>query len=197
MTSPSKILNKLSIFMFSFKLIVSYQMQVMKECNCTDSSFLSLFADVRQSKTNDEINCAFAVYNQLFLSENFIKEVCIPLCPLECNRTEYKVSISALQLLGDDFVDYIKKNERLSKDFNKKSINAYNAGSSVVKVNIFYDSMSYTLSTESAKMNLVSLLASIGGNLGLFLGVSVFSLCELIEVAIEIYFLKRVKNSIF
>ena len=40
-------------------------------------------------------------------------------------------------------------------------------------------------------MNIVSLLASIGGNLSLFLGVSVFSLCEIIEVLIEIYFIVK------
>jgi len=38
------------------------------------------------------------------------------------------------------------------------------------------------------------MLASIGGNLGLFLGVSVFSLCEIVEVALEIYFVKRAKK---
>jgi hypothetical protein len=99
--------------------------------------------------------------------------------------------------LGDDFADYIKSNKNLSSDFIKTPINSNNAANSIVKVNIFYDSMSYELSTESPKMDIVSVLASIGGNLGLFLGVSVFSLCELIEVAIEIYFVKRAKNFTF
>jgi hypothetical protein len=49
-------------------------------------------------------------------------------------------------------------------------------------------------STESPKMNIVSLLASMGGNLSLFLGVSVFTLAEIVEVVIEIYFIvKRMK----
>ena len=100
-------------------------------------------------------------------------------------------------MIGDDFVDYIKVNKNLSSDFIKTPINPTTAANSVVKVNIFYDSMSYELSTESPKMDIVSVLASIGGNLGLFLGVSVFSLCELIEVAIEIYFVKRAKNFSF
>jgi hypothetical protein len=37
-------------------------------------------------------------------------------------------------------------------------------------------------------MDLVALVASIGGHLSLFLGVSVFSLCELVEVALEVFF---------
>jgi len=39
-------------------------------------------------------------------------------------------------------------------------------------------------------MDFVALIAAIGGNLGLFLGVSAFSLCEMIQVVIEIYFIK-------
>ena len=43
-------------------------------------------------------------------------------------------------------------------------------------------------------MNFVSLLANIGGNLGLFLGVSVFSLCEIVEIFIEIFFIKKIQT---
>ena len=114
--------------------------------------------------------------------------------PLECNRTEIKVTTSSSKLLGDDLIDFIRENDNLSSDFIKTRINQVNVANSFVKVNIFYDSMSYELSTESPKMNIVSMLASIGGNLGLFLGVSVFSLFELVEVAIEIYFVSRTKS---
>ncbi len=117
--------------------------------------------------------------------------------PLECNRNELKVSVSSSKLLGDDFVEYIKKNENLHSDFIRTRVNPPNAANSFVKLNIFYDSLSYELSTESAKMDIASMLASIGGNLGLFLGVSVFSLCELIAMSIEIYFVKRAKNYLF
>jgi hypothetical protein len=34
-------------------------------------------------------------------------------------------------------------------------------------------------------------VGSIGGNLSLVLGVSMFSLCELVEVLIEIYFIEK------
>ena len=94
-------------------------------------------------------------------------------------------------------MEYIKENENLHSDFIRTRVNPLNAANSFVKLNIFYDSLSYELSTELAKMDIASMLASIGGNLGLFLGVSVFSLCELIAMSIEIYFVKRAKNYIF
>ena len=83
------------------------------------------------------------------------------------------------------------KNSNLANDFINKTINVTTVEKSLVKVNLFYESLSYTETTESPKMDIFSLLGSIGGNLGLFLGVSVFSLCEIIEVLIEIYFISK------
>ena len=62
-----------------------------------------------------------------------------------------------------------------------------------MRVNIFYDSLSYVETTESPQMDLISLLASIGGHLSLFLGVNVLSLFELVEGALIIFdeFFKR------
>jgi predicted DNA-binding ribbon-helix-helix protein len=131
------------------------------------------------------------VYSFKYLSSDFLRDVCLPLCPLECNRTEYKTSVTTSQLIGDIYVEYIRRNKNLASDFIKRSINSDTVARSVVKINLFYESLSYTLVTESPKMNSVSLLASIGGNLGLFLGVSAFSLCEIVELVIRIYLIKN------
>ncbi len=69
-------------------------------------------------------------------------------------------------------------------DFGKNlRSDARSAKESFVKIGIIYDSLSYELWTE---LDIVSTLANIGGNLGLFMGVSIFSICEVIEVLIEI-----------
>jgi hypothetical protein len=39
-------------------------------------------------------------------------------------------------------------------------------------------------------MNIISLLADIGGNLSLFLGISLFSFIEFFELLFEIYYAK-------
>ena len=64
-----------------------------------------------------------------------------------------------------------------------------------VYTRIFYESLSYTLTTEAPKIDLVSLLANIGGTLGLFLGVSALSACELVEVLIQIILLRKKSKS--
>ena len=39
-------------------------------------------------------------------------------------------------------------------------------------------------------MDIAALLGNIGGNLGLFLGMSMLSVCEIIEILIEIFLIK-------
>jgi hypothetical protein len=93
--------------------------------------------------------------------------------------------------LGDQFIDYLRENQRLSSDFVTKPINSLTAKESFVKLSIFYDTLSYEMSKEFSKMNIVDLLANIGGTLSLFLGISILSLCELVELLIEIFYARR------
>ena len=71
-------------------------------------------------------------------------------------------------------------------DFINRTLDSQLIKDSFVDISISYESLSYALSTETPKMDVVSLLAEIGGNLGLFLGLSVFSLFEFIEALMEI-----------
>ena len=166
------------------------QKLLIEDCNCTDSYFVSL-VNSDYCETDSQINCMSRVIFEKFPRNNFIQKHCLPLCPLECNRTEYHTSLSTSQLLGEKLYDLIESNINLTADFLTRPFNLNTAKESVVEVGIFYDSVSYTISTETEKFDLVALLASIGGHLGLFLGVSIFSICEMIEVLIEILYLKK------
>ena len=55
-------------------------------------------------------------------------------------------------------------------------------------VNVFYGSLDYTLVEESASLTFDMLVANIGGNLGLFTGMSLLSFVELIELILSILF---------
>ena len=160
-----------------------FQQYLINHLNCTVSLILNLFNVTRVCD-----NLAISLYSNSSFVSKFYSDICLPLCPLECSQTFYKTSLSSIFLPGDPYVNLIQ-NSNLSSDFIHRTINAATAEKSIINANIFYDSLSYKESTESPQMDIVSLLASIGGNLGLFLGVSVFSLCEIVEVIIEIYFI--------
>ena len=89
----------------------------------------------------------------------------------------------------------------MRSDFINRSIEDKNVIlKSIVKLNIFYNTLSYTISTESPQMDIFSLIANIGGNLGLFMGVCLFSLAEIVVTFIELillkYSLKKSVNSL-
>ena len=91
--------------------------------------------------------------------------------------------------MGETARDYINENEKLSSDFDITPIDARMAQQSIAQISVFYYSLTYISSFETPKMDIVSLLASIGGNLSLFMGVSFLSICELVELFIESYFI--------
>jgi hypothetical protein len=88
------------------------------------------------------------IYNSTdFFDGNFISNNCASLCPLECNQKFYKTTVSTNQLNGNDFyVMKIKNNPSLASDFINRTIDFKNARKSIVRVSVFYQSLSYTLS---------------------------------------------------
>ena len=119
-------------------------------------------------------------------------------CPLQCNRTQYLFSLSMLPL-NYNYTEYINKNFAL--DFLPGTkVDAQIAKESVARIYIFYDSLSYIKSIETITSgSVLELISNIGGILGLFLGVSLLSLFEVVDVLIQIGFIwhgQRVKTSV-
>jgi hypothetical protein len=63
-------------------------------------------------------------------------------------------------------------------------------------IKVFYAEATYTQITEAPQQGIVDLLSSLGGNLGMFLGFSIFSFVELLELLIKvIWILLKHKSS--
>jgi hypothetical protein len=73
-----------------------------------------------------------------------------------------------------------------------------NLEQNVLKVNIYFESLSYTSIQESASISLITMFSNVGGIAGLCLGCSILSLMESFEVIIKIYYSlksERVSNA--
>lgn len=82
-----------------------------------------------------------------------VNEICKDLCPIECNSVEYDVS----------------------SFFIKSGLNR-------TVMNVYYKDLNYKLITEIPKTNLDSMIGTVGGLLGLFLGISYVSVFEILEI---------------
>lgn len=54
-------------------------------------------------------------------------------------------------------------------------------------VNVYYDDMFYIMVSEAPDVTLDQLIALVGGNLGLFLGISLMTLVETIELGFYLF----------
>ena len=178
----------------TFCLQQCFQKTLAQECNCSDSSMNSLYSTVPCESNAIMYNCDTREYEEYI---EYVDHTCLPQCPLECNFTKYKTILTSYLLTGDLYVDYIRQNKNLSMDYisiEPTKISKELAAKGVLSFSVFYESLAYKVSRETPKMDVVSLLASVGGNLGLFLGISLFSVCEVIEVLMEYYFLLKKMN---
>lgn len=66
---------------------------------------------------------------------------------------------------------------------------------SLVQFNVYYNEMSFHRYSESEKTSMVDLVSSIGGTLGLFLGMSFLSFIELLDLIIQIIFVLASKSN--
>jgi len=87
-----------------------------------------------------------------------IYETCFD-CPEECDSIQYDVSHSITKL----------------------SIQNEN----IVSFTVYYENLQYTVIDQIAQMNVFDLISNIGGNLGLFIGISFLSFAELIELLVD------------
>lgn len=158
-------------------------------CECANPLFLSLFVNAKLCKQANEITCSNGVFDSK--SFNTFSHLCFNLCPLECNKTEYRVTSTNIDVVGDLYADYINNNVNLSADFDMNQVDANTARKSFVYLFVSYESLSYELNAELANMDIVLVLSNMGGTLGLFLGISALSMCEIVEVLLEMYFVWR------
>jgi uncharacterized membrane protein (UPF0136 family) len=62
-------------------------------------------------------------------------------------------------------------------------------------VNVYYSKLGYLSITQMKKVEFMDLLATIGGLLGFFIGMSLLSFIEFLEIIIEILFILYSKDA--
>ncbi len=142
---------------------------IKSKCNCTLAiSSIRLPSSMKYCKTQNETKCIIEMNENLTNNSNSIqsiRDICLTKCPIECKRTRYDSYVSTSRypkLLVDIFKRELKKSNRL---FNEENLE-----NELIRLKIFFGSMSYVNYQETPSMNLFDLVSSLGGTLGLFLG---------------------------
>ena len=125
----------------------------------------------------------------------------MPIIYLNCFRLKFSKTVTSHRLIAaDSYVKFINANRNFSDDFSRWPLDITDedaverATQRVVSLSVYYESFAYTMSEELPKTNVVSMIASMGGSLSLFLGVSFFSLFEVVDVLVEMFNVSQKKK---
>ena len=134
------------------------------------------------------MNQTFCVIDTLFyFYSGDLIDMCGENCPLECDTVTYTTSSSSVLFPSDFYASKI-----LTSEYRKWQLGFYSddnltiddVRSRMLAVNVHYSSLAYQSFTESPKTEVVDLVSSIGGTLGLFLGVSFLSFIEIFDLIV-------------
>ena len=131
------------------------------------NDYLNVNPKVKYCSNLSELACTDNLY---FIHD---REECEKVsCPLECTSVDYDLSVSSLVYSNSLNV----LNEKNS-DF-----------SSTVHLIIYYSTLEYTFINESPQTTELGLFASIGGTLGIFISLSLFTVFEFVEILILVIY---------
>ena len=172
--------------------IICFQDFVKKNCSCYDPTY-GIIENYRPCSSNDSI-CQLHSFKYFFGSSDEFKK-CNEYCPLECNSIKYSLIPSQIDYPSKGVADIFKRESGIRAKFNNSSNISYeDLERSIVSLNIFYDELGYYTINEIPQTDWNTLISSLGGSLGLVLGISVLSLFEIFEILFLI--LKKIYENI-
>ena len=149
---------------------------IIANCNCYDLNYLKL-DDSKPCLNMTQLFCTSKMYASF--RNKSLDDECLRKCPLECDSMSFDARLSSAtfptRYLFDALENVLFKNSSFD-DVKKR----------VVELKIYYSKLSYLSLTESPKTSIIDLFSNIGGTLGLYVGVSLLSLVEIVEILLEV-----------
>ena len=185
------IMNSNNSYRQSDCFTLCYEIYLIKKCQCYDTVISFLDVSVNPCLSHLEISCQLETL-KTFVSNGYEK-MCSGQCPAECHSTSYGFVASSTAFPSRSYAyNMLKDPNILSRFENSTKVDYETLKENILTIYVNYDALKSTVIEEAKQMEFVDFIAGIGGTLGLFLGVSVLSLFEVVEVLLEI--LLSIKN---
>ncbi|XP_078362062.1 acid-sensing ion channel 3-like isoform X2 [Oculina patagonica] len=154
-----------------------FQKQLMDACNCR---FLGMpvegeFNVSNFCNTEEMRNCILPTTDKLNPSE------CN--CPVQCEKIKYGLQLSSAYFPSPHFWDTVY--QLLNESANETTSDTLQGIiRRLLKLNIFYESLSTEVTKERPAYDIHDFGSDMGGSMGLFLGCSVLTMCEFLDLII-------------
>ncbi|CAD5211870.1 unnamed protein product [Bursaphelenchus xylophilus] len=153
------------------------------KCKCVPFLY-SLNGTYNTCSVAENYNCLKTIFDvdPSSDSEDILKKIApdCSRCRMECDRWDYQVYTSYSDGFSRAVAAYLKKHEKIRDTKLKKDF---------VGIAVFFREISFTEYEQVERTSLSEILSDIGGNMGLFLGMSVLSVIEIIIYLVKVSWL--------
>ncbi len=162
---------------------VCLQNIIIADCKCFYTRYPILRNNIIPCFNSTQVKCTDV--HTITLKNEEIENKCSLECPLECEYSSYEVSSSSLDYPSREFFEALRNYSTQSEiAFNYTNLNEFKRDH--MGLNIYLSSMEFAELREKPQISFIDLVSNMGGALGIFLGFSIFSLVELIEIVVRV-----------
>ena len=191
-----------SNYEYSQTMCLAYCLEelIVELCGCYSTLFKSLnMTDIKPCTSISNVTCVYKA-NLFYLNGN-LSSKCLKKCPNECNHVSLDASVSIINYPSTSYANILTSDSKIQEKFsnliNVTKLTNEILSKNILSVNVMYKDLDYTLINENANLKVSDLISSIGGILGLFIGVSFLSFVEILEIIVEIIYIKyEFKNKV-
>jgi hypothetical protein len=167
-----------------FDMII--QQFIVNECKCNINFIPKMNKSVNYCNTVSEIECGLASFGSI--SKNFIDDN-IYLCPPECDTIDIKSSMSTTHPFNPTSIENLRNHSVVQSYYPKElNISYEELANSIVSLTIYYNELRYVEIVEIPDYTILNLISNIGGTLSLFLGISLLTFIEIIDLFVQIVY---------
>ena len=170
-----------------------FQELLAQKCGCIDywPNFpIAGYKYCLQTKADCSLNFYFSV----FISSHFIDKNCLDRCPAECMTRGISSQLAYQRYPHASYLEKtLKTNTILINKYANQNDFESNLAQNVLRLTIRYDSLAYKEIVEEPRMSWKTLLGELGGDLHIFLGMSLISFIEIFEL-IGLFFSESLRS---
>lgn len=184
------IFNSLNMTSYSQKVCLKLCLQdyILNKCDCLDPSLPNIYLNRMVFCQNvTTLECADQSRTNYY--NNMYESSYCQGCPPECDSIQFRKTISSSRYPTYYYLNYMMHKTNIKEKIdNPEFCNENNITKSTVILNIYFDDLENEIIEEMPALTFDTLISNIGGNLGLFVGISVLSGMEVVEYILKFFY---------
>jgi len=171
-------------------LLSCFQLKVVENCDCYDVYVEYSEKSFNQTNVapcvNDvQVNCSNVYWDKFVASEIG----CTDYCPIQCYSSDFKITTSAASfpnpMTADTYIQYLTPGQRNATQSDEEDLKMIKEN--LVSVYLYFSTLNTRVISQAPSYQMDSVLNDLGGQLGLWIGLSVMTIFELVEFILDFF----------